>query len=305
MNNKLIARRSPTGAQMKVLITGKNGQLGYELQQTVPVGAEVYAYASSELDISDEQAVQEIMQTIKPNIVINAAAYTAVDNAESNEEAAYAVNAKGAEYLALACKENNARLIHVSTDFVFDATKNTPYESNDKTNPLGVYGASKLAGCKAINDHHAENSVIIRTSWVYSSHGNNFVKTMLRLMAERPELGVVSDQIGSPTWAKGLAVACWGFAQNKVNGIYHYSDLGVASWYDFAVAIQNLALANNLLENQIEIKPIKAAAYPTPAKRPAYSVMNTDSTYEILNLQGKHWQAALNEMLIELKKTDA
>ena len=286
---------------MKVLITGKTGQLGYELQQTTPEGVEVFAYGSAELDISNADAVNQVIQTIQPNLVINAAAYTAVDKAENDEQSAFAVNAKGPEYLAQACQTINARLIHVSTDFVFDATKNTPYDTSDKTNPLGVYGASKLAGCKAISEYHPSNSVIIRTSWVYSSHGNNFVKTMLRLMAEKPQLGVVSDQIGSPTWAKGLAQACWAFAKNTKTGIYHYSDLGVASWYDFAVAIQELAIEKGLLEKQIPINPIKATAYPTPAKRPAYSVMNTDDTYELLGGQGKHWRAALSEMLNELK----
>lgn len=287
---------------MKVLITGKNGQLGHELQQTAPQGVEVFAFDSSELNIADQTSVQKVIAHIKPNLVINAAAYTAVDKAENDEQAAYAVNAKGPEYLALACKEISARLIHVSTDFVFDATKNTPYDTNDKTNPLGVYGASKLAGEQAITNNHADNSVIIRTSWVYSSHGNNFVKTMLRLMAEKPELGVVSDQIGSPTWAKGLAKTCWAFSINNENGIYHYSDLGVASWYDFAVAIQELGLEQGILSNSIPVKPIKAQAYPTPAKRPAYSVMNTDRTYEVTQQPGLHWREALQHMLTELNK---
>ena len=286
---------------MSIVVIGKNGQLAYELAQTKPLNETVHFFDSQALDVTQQAQVNATLQQLKPSVVINAAAYTAVDKAENDEQAAYAVNAKGPEYLALACKEIGARLIHVSTDFVFDASKNTPYQTNDATNPLGVYGASKLAGCKAINDNYSANSVIIRTSWVYSSHGNNFVKTMLRLMAEKPELGVVSDQIGSPTWAKGLANACWAFAQNTQTGIYHYSDLGVASWYDFAVAIQELALAKGLLQKEIPVKPIKAEAYPTPAKRPAYSVMNTDSTYQVLAKTGKHWRAALNEMLNELK----
>jgi dTDP-4-dehydrorhamnose reductase len=285
---------------MKVLITGKNGQLGYELQNTVPQGMQVFAYGSAELDVTDATAVQNIVEQIKPDVVINAAAYTAVDKAESDQGAAYAVNAKGPENLAVACKKIGARLIHISTDFVFDAAKNTPYEAYDATNPLGVYGTSKLAGELAINKSHPENSIIIRTSWVYSSHGNNFVKTMLRLMAEKPELSVVSDQIGSPTWAKGLAHACWGFAQKTNTGTYHYSDLGIASWYDFAVAIQELGLQKGLLKSAIPVNPIKASAYPTPAKRPAYSVMNTDATYQTLEQQGLHWRTALSEMLNEL-----
>lgn len=286
---------------MCVVIIGKNGQLAYELLQTKPSERSVYAFDSKELDVTDQAQVYSTIKELKPSVVINASAYTAVDKAETDEQAAFTVNAKGPEYLALACKQINARLIHVSTDFVFDATKNTPYDSSDQTNPLGVYGASKLVGEQTITNNHADNSVIIRTSWVYSSHGNNFVKTMLRLMTEKPQLGVVSDQIGSPTWAKGLAKTCWAFATNTKTGIYHYSDLGVASWYDFAVAIQELAIEKGLLEKPIPINPIKATAYPTPAKRPAYSVMNTDDTYELLGEQGNHWRKALSQMLNELK----
>jgi len=286
---------------MKAVVIGKNGQLAWELAQTQPQAYEASYFDSQELDITNKDQVAATIQELKPDVVINAAAYTAVDKAETEQDAAYAVNEKGVSYLAEACKNVGTYLIHISTDFVFDASKNTPYEVDDKTNPLGVYGASKLAGEKALLSLYSENSLIIRTSWVYSSHGNNFVKTMLRLMAEKPELGVVSDQIGSPTWAKGLAQACWKFAKNPVTGVMHYSDLGVASWYDFAVAIQQIGLEQNLLSKAIPVKPIKASAYPTPAKRPSYSVMNTDKTYQLLKVGGLHWREALKQMMAELE----
>jgi dTDP-4-dehydrorhamnose reductase len=285
---------------MSVVVIGKNGQLAYELAQTQPDAIEAYFFDSQTLDVRSQQQINDVLCQLKPSIVINASAYTAVDKAETDKEDAYAINAKGVEYVAQACKNIGARLIHISTDFVFAATQNTPYQTQDSTSPLGVYGASKLAGELAINTICPDNSVIIRTSWVYSSHGNNFVKTMLRLMAEKPELGIVSDQIGSPTWAKGLAKVCWDFAYNNQNGIYHYSDLGVASWYDFAVAIQELGVEKGLLKNNILIKPIKAASYPTPAKRPAYSVMDTEATYNVLGINGTHWRTALKNMMNEL-----
>jgi len=285
---------------MKALITGKNGQLGYELQQTSPEGVELFAYDSGELDIRNQTAVETLVNELKPNVIINAAAYTAVDKAESDEETAYAVNRDGAKFLAEAAKSISAKLIHISTDFVFNADKNSPYLPEDKTDPLGVYGASKLDGELAIQEIYPDNSCIIRTSWVYSEHGNNFVKTMLRLMKEKPELGVVGDQIGSPTWANGLAKACWTAAMSKESGLYHYSDLGVASWYDFAVAIQEVGLELGQLNNEIPVKPIKITDYPTPAKRPAYSVMDTSKIRNELKIDGMHWRAALKQMMQSL-----
>jgi dTDP-4-dehydrorhamnose reductase len=290
---------------MKILITAKNGQLGHELQNSIPkIGSElieVLACDSSELNITNQQNVFKIVNDFKPDVVINAAAYTAVDKAETDSQACYAVNESGVKNLALACKQIGAKLIHVSTDFVFDATQNTPYQPMDKTNPLGVYGASKLAGEKIAQEILKQDVSIVRTAWVYSSHGNNFVKTMLRLMAEKPQLGVVSDQIGTPTAAKNLAAALWKLAarmqQQACDPIYHWTDLGTTSWYDFAVAIQEIALTQNKLTKEIPILPIKASQYPTPAKRPAYSVLDTSALREQLNIQGTHWQKALSEVI--------
>jgi dTDP-4-dehydrorhamnose reductase len=286
---------------MKVLITGKNGQLGFELRASAPTGVNLYAFDSKELNISDTDAVIKKVSEIKPDVIINAAAYTAVDKAESDHAAAYSVNETGVKNLAKAAKEIGSRLVHISTDFVFDATKNTWYMPEDKTYPLGVYGASKLAGEQAVLAEDPEHSTIIRTSWVYSANGNNFVKTMLKLMSEREELSVVADQIGTPTWAKGLAQVCWKVAlKGSVDELYHWSDLGTASWYDFAVAIQEIGLELGILRKEIPVKPIRASQYPTPATRPVYSVMDTTKIREEFEIEGLHWRKALKEMMKEL-----
>jgi dTDP-4-dehydrorhamnose reductase len=288
---------------MKVLVTAKNGQLGWELTQTLPTNIDAIFLDSKELDITNPESVFEKVKDFKPDLVINAAAYTAVDKAESDSEAAFLVNEQGAKNLALACKEIGAKLIHISTDFVFDATKNTPYQPADKTNPLGIYGASKLAGEKAVLDVMGDDVSIIRTAWVYSMHGNNFVKTMLRLMAEKEQLGVVADQVGTPTSANNLAKAIWLLAEQNNSGdvafgkTYHWTDLGTASWYDFAIAIQELGIEAGVLDKQIPISPIKASQYPTPAKRPAYSVLDTSLLREDLNILGSHWRTALKEVI--------
>ena len=285
---------------MNILIIGKNGQLGYELQQVLPKEHNVVALGSAELNVKSEEQVKQVFITVKPNIVINASAYTAVDKAEIEIEDAYAVNENGCKYLAEQSKNFNAKLIHVSTDFVFNGEKNTPYIVNDITSPIGVYGESKLAGEKQIQTILPNDHIIIRTAWVYSSHGNNFVKTMLRLMAEKEQLGVVCDQLGTPTWAKNLSEVIWLFVAKSelINGItYHWTDAGVTSWYDFAVSIQELACEKGLLDKNIPIKAIPASAYPTPAKRPSYSVLDKTDIEKTLNIECKHWRSQLSDML--------
>ncbi|MCD8524029.1 MAG: dTDP-4-dehydrorhamnose reductase [Saccharospirillaceae bacterium] len=295
---------------MRVLITAKNGQLGWELARTAPAeltaNNDLLLQDSTELDITNALQVMQRISEFKPDIVINAAAYTAVDKAESDADAAYAVNERGVKNLAQACKEHSAKLIHVSTDFVFDASKNTPYQPGDITGPLGVYGASKLAGEKAAQDILGGDVAIVRTAWVYSVHGNNFVKTMLRLMAEKEQLGIVADQVGTPTSANNLAAALWALASvmhsgsDRLQPLYHWTDLGTASWYDFAVAIQELALEQGLLNKAIPVNPIKASQYPTPAKRPAYSVLDSTALRELTAMSGVHWRKALTLMIKEL-----
>ncbi|WP_299661687.1 dTDP-4-dehydrorhamnose reductase [uncultured Psychromonas sp.] len=287
---------------MKVLITGKGGQLASELVQLAPLQHDIICVGSSELDIANESLVSEFITKIKPDLVINAAAYTAVDRAENDVDAAYAVNELGIKYLADTCKKINARILHVSTDFVFDGKNTIPYQTDSTPNPINVYGASKLAGDIALQEILPGTSVIVRTAWVYSVNGNNFVKSMLRFMEEKPQLDIIYDQIGTPTWAKGLAQWLWAVAEKaEVSGLYHWTDAGIASWYDFAVAIQELGIEKGLLKQAIPILPIPTSAYPTPAKRPAFSVIDKSSAEAIVNIKTIHWRKQLSAMMDELK----
>jgi dTDP-4-dehydrorhamnose reductase len=286
---------------MIVLLTGASGQLGYELQRTVPSTVTLYPFDSRSLDITNQRALDAAIKRVAPDVVINAAAYTAVDKAEEERAKAFAVNAEAPRYLAEACQGSDCRIIQLSTDFVFDGTKSTPYRPEDRVNPLSVYGASKLQGEQHLLELAAKNTLIIRTSWLYSAHGRNFVKTMLRLLSEREQLGVVADQIGTPTHARGLAEAIWGFiAKGSTAGIYHWSDAGVASWYDFAVAIMEEGVASALLQRPIPIRPLQSSDYPTAARRPHYSVLDKTSTWAALNITPQHWRASLREMLREI-----
>jgi len=256
---------------------------------------------SRSLDVTDKAAVQEVCDRLAPDVVINAAAYTAVDKAEEDSERAFAVNADATRHLAEACQNTACRIIHVSTDFVFDGRKSSPYLPEDAVNPLSVYGASKLQGEQHLLDLAPARSIIIRTSWLYSALGNNFVKTMLRLMSERDQLGVIADQVGTPTHAKGLAEAVWQFIENDTQqGVYHWSDAGVASWYDFAVAIMEEGLSTGLLHKPLVIRPIQTTDYPTPAERPKYSVLDKTSSWSHLGTEPVHWREALRNMLREL-----
>jgi dTDP-4-dehydrorhamnose reductase len=288
---------------VKVLVTGSNGQLGWELQRSVPRGAQVLWTDVAELDISDQAAVTSAFQEFKPDAVINAAAYTAVDKAESESAIAYKINRDGATNLAKAAAHIGARFLHVSTDFVFDGA-GRPYMPSDLVNPLSVYGASKSEGEKAVLSSGAQ-ALVVRTAWVYCTHGGNFVKTMLRLMAEKPSLNVVCDQVGTPTWAKGLAATLWTYCQlpEPVEGVIHYTDSGVASWYDFAVAIQEEALAIGLLAKAVPITPISAAQYPTPARRPGISVLDKSSSIAVVG-NAPHWRVQLRAMLKELAQSN-
>lgn len=290
--------------EQKVLVLGAGGQLGRELLRTAGPGIECVPMTRAQLDIADATALANCLNDLSPQQVINAAAYTAVDKAESEADAAYRGNAEGPEVLAKACAERGIRLIHVSTDFVFDGSSSVPYTPQAPTSPLGEYGASKLAGEKAVLAA-LPDALILRTGWVYSSFGNNFVKTMLRLMSERDELTVVADQVGTPTWAHGLAEAAWAAAaRTSLGGIYHWSDAGVCSWYDFAVAICEEALELGLLHKPVKVRPIPAADYPTPAQRPAYSVLDKSSSWRDLQLEGVHWRQQLRAMLNDFKELE-
>jgi dTDP-4-dehydrorhamnose reductase len=285
---------------VKVLMTGAAGQLGRALLKTAPPTAEIKA-ADTELDIRDLAAIQKALSDFAPTAVVNAAAYTAVDRAESERELAFAVNAAGVENLARAAHGCGARLLHISTDFVFDGRKSSPYLPSDETQPLNVYGASKAEGEKRLRALAGEAPVIIRTGWLYAAEGQNFVNTMLRLMREKHSLEVIADQVGTPTWAWGLAQVIWNVVQHpKITGTHHWSDAGVASWYDFAVAIQEEALALGLLSRAVPIRPIATSEYPLPARRPAYSVLDKRSLTEVTGMAPAHWRANLRTMLGEL-----
>jgi dTDP-4-dehydrorhamnose reductase len=289
---------------MNVIITGANGQLGCELQQIKNEKLTIHAFNSSQLNITDFEQAQAIITSIKPDFIINAAAYTAVDKAESSSNAAFAVNATGVENLANICKKNNAKLIHVSTDFVFDGSKSTPYKITDEPIPLCVYGTSKLQGEDIIRRILPKQSCIIRTAWVYSIYGNNFVKTMLRLMQEKDELSVVCDQVGTPTWASGLANTIWQLVLNtetELPALLHWTDNGVTTWYDFAVSIQELAFDKGLITKNVPISAIPSSAYPTAAKRPSFSVLDKTEVEQILGENTIHWRKQLNAMLDILK----
>jgi dTDP-4-dehydrorhamnose reductase len=284
-----------------VLITGAGGQLGRELVLTAPPEVVCVAVDRKALDIGESKAVSALLEEVRPQLLINAAAYTAVDRAESEPESAQRVNVRGAANLAAACAAQGVRLIHLSTDFVFDGKATEAYQPNAPCAPMSEYGRGKLAGEKAVCDLLPE-AMIVRTGWVYSRFGANFVKTMLRLMTEREDIGVVCDQRGTPTWARGLATALWAVAARPhLQGVYHWSDAGACSWHDFALAIYEEARAVGLLSTDVEVRPIPGSSYPTPAHRPAYSVLDKTNSWRDLELEGVPWRVQLRSMLIDMK----
>ena len=287
---------------MKALIIGGKGQLGTTLTQTAPEAIEYLSLDLPEIDITDADAVEAVVGDEKPDVIINASAYTAVDQAEEEVDLAFAVNATGPKNIALAAKRAGCRLIHVSTDYVFDGTACTPYPPEATCSPSGVYGKSKRQG--EINVLEViDDPIIIRTSWLYSQYGNNFVLTILRLMNERDELKVVADQVGSPTWATTLAGAIWKtVAKSDLKGILHWTDAGVTSWYDFAVAIAEEALARGLIDKLVPIHPITTAEYPTLTTRPAYSVLNSTASWRDLGVEPMQWRVALRQMFETIEK---
>lgn len=282
---------------MKILVTGKNGQLGSEihaLSTNFPL-IEFLFTGSKELDITDKNAIQQLVNEFKPDIVINCAAYTAVDKAEDEIEEADAVNHLAVKNLAEICKSATIRLIHISTDYVFNGQANRPYKETDPTDPINEYGRSKLKGEQAIINTGVQ-ATIIRTSWVYSSFGNNFVKTMIRLGQEKDEINVVADQFGSPTNAKDLAVACLQIASSPEkwedgSSIFHYSNDGEISWYDFA---KEIMVVNGL---KCKVSPISTDEYPTKAKRPRYTVLLKSNIKEIFNFESPNWCDSLKNYL--------
>lgn len=288
----------------KILLTGKNGQLGKELQPLLSTIGELIAFGKDELDLSNSDQIRDCVQKHQPDIIINAGAYTSVDRAESEPELAHAVNSNAPKILAESAEKIGARLFHISTDYVFDGTKNKPYTEQDKTHPIGVYGRSKQGGEEGIKSH-CNNYVILRTAWVYGVYGKgNFVKTMLRLGQEREELKVVFDQVGTPTWTNDIAKAIMGLIaklpSSPVQEIYHFTNSGVASWYDFSIAIFEEAKVLHFPVTVHRVSPIPTEEYPTPAKRPAYSVLSGEKIGKILGTPPPQWRVSLREMLTQL-----
>ena len=286
--------------QLTILVTGATGQLGNELQAIAPQYARFkFLFVSREkLAIENEDAVKDYFASHAIDYCINCAAYTAVDKAEAEEENAFLLNATSVANLAQICEENKTQLIHISTDYVFDGTASQPYKETDITNPVSVYGRSKLQG-EELAMQNAPSTIIIRTAWLYSSFKNNFVKTMLRLMKEKESINVVSDQFGCPTYAADLAAAIMQIIasnQSKENrGIYHYSNAGIINWYEFAVALKKLTGSNCI------VNPITTAQYPTAAKRPAYSVLDTTKIKETFKIDITDWESSLEKCLHLLK----
>jgi dTDP-4-dehydrorhamnose reductase len=286
---------------MKVLVLGGGGQVARAVVAAAPQAHEVIAYIRADLDIADASAVARTLADTRADWVVNGAAYTAVDRAEDEPAQAFAVNDAAVGVLAAATSKAGCRLLHLSTDFVFDGMASRPYLPTDATHPLNVYGASKLAGERQVLADGG-SGIALRTAWVYAAQGRNFVLTMLRLMREREQVSVVCDQIGAPTWAGGIAVVIWGLiGVGAPGGVYHWTDLGVASWYDFAVAIQEEALARKLLARAVPIIPIGSVSYPTQAQRPAFSVLDTSSTRALIGAPARHWRHNLRTMLDELR----
>ncbi|BDI15016.1 NAD(P)-dependent oxidoreductase [Nostoc cf. commune SO-36] len=287
-----------------ILLIGSNGQVGKELQQILPSYGDTISVARPTVELTQPDTLRNFIRSKQPQVIINAAAYTAVDKAESEPELSAAINATAPLIIAEESQKLGAFLIHISTDYVFDGNGCSPYQETDTTNPLSVYGKTKLAGEEAIRETCAHH-LILRTAWVYGTFGkSNFVKTMLRLGAERQELRVVADQIGSPTWAQDIATV---IAQTipqltpEISGTYHYTNSGVASWYDFAVAIFEEAQQLGFPLKVRSIVPITTAEYPTAARRPAYSVLACRKISAIIGTYPPHWRQRLRQMLAELE----
>jgi dTDP-4-dehydrorhamnose reductase len=285
---------------MRVLVLGGGGQIARAVRTTAPAQYEVVNKTRAQLDIGDALRVTRALEEVRPSWVVNGAAYTSVDLAEDQPEQAISANDTAVGILANATAQAGCRLLHLSTDFVFDGKSNRAYLPSDQTNPLNVYGLSKLCGERQVL--RAAGGIVLRTAWVYASEGRNFVLTMLKLMREREEIRVVCDQVGAPTWASSAASAIWGLIEAYApGGIYHWTDLGVASWYDFAVAIQEEAQLKGLLNRAIPVVPIRSAEYPTRAQRPAFSLLDSGSTRATIKIPSHHWRHTLRSMLDELR----
>ncbi|PSO56084.1 MAG: dTDP-4-dehydrorhamnose reductase [Cyanobacteria bacterium QS_7_48_42] len=286
----------------RILLTGVNGQLGQDLQRTLAGWGEVTGTGREQMDLAQPAQIRHVIEELKPEVIINTAAYTAVDQAETETEKAKALNAIAPSVIAELAQQQGAALVHLSTDYVFDGSKNTPYTEEDTPNPVSVYGQSKLAGEQAVRAN-CDRHLILRTAWVYGACGKkNFVKTMLRVGAEREELRVVADQVGTPSWTGEIASAITQLLPPNPNltGTYHFTNSGVASWYDFAIAIFEEAQQLGFPLKVQRVVPLTTPEYPTPAQRPPYSVLSTQKISSALGTRPSHWRQGLRKMLKEL-----
>lgn len=283
---------------MRVLVTGANGQLGGALQRFAPTWAEINAIDVDDCDLTDLPMLRARLVVEAPDLILNAAAYTAVDRAESDEALARAINAEAVGVMVEAMADTGGKVVHVSTDYVFDGTASTPYAPDAARGPQSAYGRTKAEG----EDRLRAEDILVRTAWVYEAGGANFVRTMIRLMKERDELRVVADQVGAPTWATGLARTIWALVEKGATGIFHHCDDGVASWHEFAVAIAEEAHALGLIPRIPAIHPITTAEYPTPARRPAFSLLDCSKTRAFLGDTPVAWRDNLRLMLKEEAK---
>lgn len=288
---------------MRVLVTGCNGQVGYSIKEQLSTleNVVILALDKEELDITNPAAVQRLVEEFKPTVIINAAAHTAVDKAEEEVELSYSINCDGPKFLAQAAQSVGAAILHISTDYVYEGNKLGEYNEDDSTNPQSVYGSSKLAGEVEVAQH-CEKHIILRTAWVFGEHGNNFVKTMLRLGSVRDELCVVGDQLGGPTYAGDIASVLIQLAlkidqgEQMQFGVYHYTGLPHVSWYEFAAVIFDKAVEFELLDKKPLVKSITTEQYPTPAKRPSNSRLSTKKIGDVYSLEASDWKAALNNL---------
>jgi dTDP-4-dehydrorhamnose reductase len=284
---------------MKALIFGAGGQVGRALAMAAPAGVEVVALVRAACDVTNRDQVEQAVAAAKPGLVINAAAYTAVDRAELEPEAAALVNAAAPGWMAAAARVVGARCVHISTDFVFDGASGTPYAPGAPANPLSAYGRTKRDGEIAALAAHP-GALVVRTAWVHSPHGNGFLQTMLRLMREGETVRAVADQVGTPTYAADLAEAIWSLAAAGAAGIHHVTDAGVATRYDMAVAIAEEGLAAGLFTSEPRIVPIPAAQFPAPAERPAFSVLDKSVAWALLGAPAAHWRANLRRCIAQI-----
>ena len=287
---------------MKCVILGKDGQLGLDLQYTAPTAVSISAYGHDMFDIRDSTSIATIIEAEKPNVIINAAAYTDVDRAELEPSIAFEVNAQGPLNVANVAKKNYSRLLHLSTDYVFDGNSSKPYRPGDKVNPLNIYGQSKLLGEQNLLQVGGTDVQIVRTSGIYSKHGRNFVKSILSKAQSQKDIRVVADQISSPTWSRNLAYGIWALLNRQIaTRIVHLTDSGSASWYEFACAICEKAISLGIVKNGLTLSPVASEDHPRAATRPAFSVLDNTQTQELLDHVGESWRTGLHNMLTDYK----